>query len=142
MIRIPALDLILEQDTLNRISQRWIPETQLLRSLRLEILPQLIRIFIEGQLPLVGDREVSADLSTELRGDELWLRLERTSVPLVPKAALVSLIASQAKQEALRAEGACLVLSLDLLFLKYEIQTKVSSLSVDRGQVRLLCLAE
>jgi hypothetical protein len=142
MIRIPALDVVVEQDTLNRVADQWIPKSEMLRSLQLELLPGTVHVHIEGKLPLVGDRRVTAELSVGLRGNELWLKLERTSVPLIPKAALVSLVVSQAKQEALRADGAALVLDLAALFHKYEVETRVHSVSVESGQGRLLCLME
>jgi hypothetical protein len=111
----------------------------MLRSVRLEILPGLIRLHIDGQLPLVGDRVVTADLSASLRGGELWMRLERTSVPLLPKAALVNLVASQAQLPELRADGANLILDLTALFRQYEIETTVSSLEIESGRARLYC---
>jgi hypothetical protein len=142
MIRIPALDVVVEQDTLNRVADQWIPKSEMLRSLQLELIPGMIHVHIEGKLPLVGDRRVTAELSVELRGNELWLKLERTSVPLIPKAALVSLVVSQAKQASLRAEGSSLVLDLEALFREYEVQTRVHSVTVEQGQGRLLCLME
>jgi hypothetical protein len=142
MIRIPALDVILEQDTLNRIADERLPKTPAFRSMSLEILPNLIRFFIDAKLPLVGDSSVTADLTTELRGNELWLRLERTSLPLVPKAAVVGMVASQIKLEGVRAEGSSLVLDLVRLFSQFEVETQVHSLVVDRGYVRVMCLME
>ncbi len=142
MIRIPALDLILEQDTLNRIVAERLPRSHSCRSLSFAIEPNLIRLTMDGQLPIIGDSTVTADLSTELRGNELWLRLERTSVPLIPKAAVVNMVASQVKGEAIRAEGASLVLDLVALFARYEVETKVHSVVVDRGLVRVMCLME
>lgn len=142
MIRIPALDVIVEQDTLNRIAQKWLPRSSSLRSFALELLPNLIRLHIEGRLPVVGDKAVTADLSGELRGNELWLKLERTSLPLIPKAALVGIVASQAGHEALRAEGSHLVLDLERLFAKYEVETRVHAVAVMQGEARLMCLME
>jgi hypothetical protein len=141
MIRIPALDLILEMDTLNHILQEWIPKSKALRSLAIELCPGVIRLNIDGRLPMLGDRSMTADLSVELRGDEVWLKLERMSVPL-PKAAVVGLIASQARQEALRAEGSSLVFDLSVLFRRYEIATQIQSITAEAGQLHLICLME
>lgn len=142
MIRIPALDLILEQDTLNRIAQTRLPKTESLRSLVIELLPGMIRLNIDGTLPLVGNRTVVADLSVGLQGNELLLRLEKTNVPLIPKAAIVGVVAGQVSLPGLRAEGATLILDLMPLFSKYEIQTQVNTVIVERGSMRLICLAD
>ncbi|MBW3625945.1 MAG: hypothetical protein KY468_21335 [Armatimonadetes bacterium] len=140
MIRIPARDIILEQGTLNRIAQEHLPKTETLRSLNLELLPGLIRLHIDGTLPLVGNRTVVADLSVSLQGNELWLRLEKTNVPLIPKAAIVSIVASQANINGLRAEGASLVLNMVEAFAYYELQTQVNTVHVEQGSMRVICL--
>lgn len=142
MIRIPALDLILEQDTLNRMAQEWIPKSQALRSVSLELQSNMIRLTLDGRLPLVGDRSITADLSVDLRGDEVWLRLERTSVPLIPKPAVVSLVVSSAKLDALRADGPNMVLDLARLFRQYEVETHVHGIAVEPGSVRVMCLMQ
>ena len=140
MIRIPALDLTLEQDTLNRIAQEHLPKTEALRSLSIEMLPGLLRLNIDGSLPVLGNRMVVADLSVGLQGNELWLRLEKTNVPLIPKAAIVGIVASQVNLAGLRAEGATLILDLIQLFSKYELETKVNTVIVEQGSMRIICL--
>jgi hypothetical protein len=140
MIRIPALDVTLEQDTLNRIARERMPKTEALRNLTVEMLPGLIRLFIDGSLPLVGNRTVEADLSVSLNGNELWLKLEKTNVPLIPKAAIVGLVASQVNLEGVRAEGASLIVDLVRLFAEFELETQVNTVMVDRGSMRIICL--
>jgi hypothetical protein len=140
MIRIPALDVILEQDTLNRIAREHLPKTESLRNLRIEMLPGMIRLHIDGSLPLVGNRTVEADLSVALNGNELWQKLEKTNVPLIPKAAIVGIVASQVNLEGMRAEGATLIVDLVRLFARYELQTQVNTVIVDRGSMRVICL--
>ena len=142
MIRIPALDVILEQGTLNRIAAEHLPKSDKLRSLSIELNPGMIRLIIDGSFPMLGDRTVTADLSVTLQGNEMWLRLERTNVPLVPKGAIVGIVATQVKVEGLRAEGSALVLDMVRAFSHYELETTVKVLHVDRGYMRIICQSE
>ena len=90
-------------------------------------------------MPVVGDRTVNAEFTPEMRGAELWLCLERVDIPLLPRAAVVSLVASAVHRTELRAEGPCLVLDLPALFAQYEVATTVSSIAVDSGFARVVC---
>lgn len=142
MIRIPALDVLLEQSTLNKIAMEHLPKSDALRSLAIEMMPGMIRLNIDGKFPMLGDRTVVADLSVALQGNEIWLKLERTNVPLIPKGAIVGIVASQVNVEGVRAEGASLIVDLVRLFSHYEVETTVNTVVVEQRYMRIICLIE
>ncbi|MEI6914459.1 MAG: hypothetical protein WCL39_04940 [Armatimonadota bacterium] len=138
LIQLHSLDVEFGEQTLNRMIEKFLPKSDALRSLYIELVPGLVRVTADVTLPVLGARKIEADLAPTIQGSKLFLKLERASIPLIPKRVIVGAVAGQVAHPDLQAEGDSLIVDLRPFLTLYEVELGCSRVIVDQGRLRLV----
>jgi|GEM_PF-1868798 hypothetical protein len=132
-MEIISLEGAITEADLNWMLAKLIRPGSAVKEISVALVPGKVLVTLTGEIPLVGNRSVRAELVSSVHEDVVHLTLTRLDIPLVPRAMVCAWVAAQAKVDYLSASGNSLVVNMPLLLDKVRLRARVTGLDVQQG---------
>ncbi|MGQ9525760.1 MAG: hypothetical protein ACUVTZ_13105 [Armatimonadota bacterium] len=136
-MKIHNLTGTISEDDLNWLLGMLVRPGSAVKQIAVTLVPGKVLVSLSGDIPLIGDRSIHAELVPSVHDDKVHLTLTHLDIPLVPRALVCRWIASQAAVDYLSSAGNDLVVDVQLLLKKVRLDARITGIEVQHGTVVL-----
>lgn len=121
------------ESDLNWFLSKLVRPGSAVKQITVSLVPGRVLVNLSGDIPLIGNRDIHAELVPSVRDDRVHLTLTRLDIPLVPRALVCRWIASQAAVDYLSSAGNDLVVDVSVLLKRIRLTARITGIEVQQG---------